>query len=218
MDLKIQFNEHCSYPVIAETDQSIYLPNPNAPVPSSDLELFIGNIPIDISDELLISLFSRVGRFYKLRRMLDNFGHNKAYAYVTYNDVEDANKAVLHLHDFPIKPHWKITVHFTKNKRRLFFGNIPRNKTLKEGRVEFSKFFERVLQVILNPDVTYPKRNRGFVFVEFETHEFAVSARNKTREGLYWSGRKIFLEWSHYEAYIPQQVFLEVINQFFLIS
>ena len=56
--------------------------------------------------------------------------------------------------------------------QRLFVGNIPKSKTRDEILDEFEKIASGLIDVIIyaSPD-DQKKKNRGFAFLEYDTHK-----------------------------------------------
>ena len=68
---------------------------------------------------------------------------------------------------------------------RLFIGNIPKTKSKEEIKEELGKAVEGVTEVIIYTpaDEADKKKNRGFCFVDFDTHKNASSAKRKLANG-----------------------------------
>lgn len=66
---------------------------------------------------------------------------------------------------------------------RLFVGGIPKTKKREEILAEMKKVTEGVVDVIVYPSAADKTRNRGFAFVEYESHRTAAMARRKLLPG-----------------------------------
>ena len=66
---------------------------------------------------------------------------------------------------------------------RLFVGGIPKTKKREEILAEMKKVTEGVVDVIVYPSAADKSRNRGFAFVEYESHRTAAMARRKLLPG-----------------------------------
>lgn len=66
---------------------------------------------------------------------------------------------------------------------RLFVGGIPKTKKREEILSEMKKVTDGVVDVIVYPSATDKSKNRGFAFVEYESHRAAAMARRKLLPG-----------------------------------
>lgn len=66
---------------------------------------------------------------------------------------------------------------------RLFVGGIPKTKKREEIMCEMRKVTEGVVDVIVYPSAADKSKNRGFAFVEYESHRAAAMARRKLLPG-----------------------------------
>lgn len=58
-------------------------------------QVFVGKIPRDLYEDELVPLFESAGPIWDLRLMMDPLsGQNRGYAFITYCNKEDAQKAV----------------------------------------------------------------------------------------------------------------------------
>ena len=65
-----------------------------------------------------------------------------------------------------------LKVNISVANQRLFVGNIPKSKTRDEILDEFEKIASGLIDVIIyaSPD-DQKKKNRGFAFLEYDTHK-----------------------------------------------
>lgn len=54
---------------------------------------------------------------------------------------------------------------------RLYIGRIPKDKDEEEIRTELDKLTEGIVKVIIYPCPEKKETNRGFAFIEYESHE-----------------------------------------------
>lgn len=66
---------------------------------------------------------------------------------------------------------------------RLFVGGIPKTKKREEILSEMKKVTDGVVDVIVYPSAADKSKNRGFAFVEYESHKAAAMARRKLLPG-----------------------------------
>lgn len=83
---------------------------------------------------------------------------------------------------------------------RLFVGGVPRNKSREEILEEIRRVTEGVLDVIVYPSASDRTQNRGFAFVEYESHRAAAMARRKLIPGrIPIFGQQLAVDWAEPE-------------------
>jgi len=92
---------------------------------------------------------------------------------------------VFKLNGYEIRPGKPIKANTSVANLRLFIGNIPKTKSRDEIKEELAKAVEGVTDVIIYApaDEADKKRNRGFCFVDFDTHKNASAAKRKLANG-----------------------------------
>lgn len=166
--------------------------------PGNGCEVFCGKIPKDMYEDDLIPLFEKCGPIWDLRLMMDPMtGLNRGYAFVTFNNREGAQEAVRQLNDHEIRKGKKIGVTISYNNHRLFVGNIPKNRDHDELFEEFSKHAPGLTEVIIYSSPDDRKKNRGFCFLEYESHKAASLAKRRlgTSRVKVW-GCDIIVDWA----------------------
>ncbi|XP_070190681.1 heterogeneous nuclear ribonucleoprotein R-like isoform X2 [Littorina saxatilis] len=155
------------------------------PQPGAGHEVFCGKIPKEIFEDELVPLFEKCGKIWDMRLMMDPYsGMNRGYAFVTYCDREAAQEAVKQLDGFEIRKGKPLKLNISVANLRLFVGNIPKNKTRDEIKEEFGKRTEGLIEVIVYGSADNPKlKNRGFAFLEYDTHKNASTAKRKLATG-----------------------------------
>lgn len=146
-------------------------------------ECFVGKLPRDLFEDELIVVFEKHGRIWDLRLMIEpNSGWSKGYGFVTYCDKESAKLAAQNLNEYEIRPGKTMRVNLSVANVKLFVRNIPKNKTQKELKSDFSNLVEGVHDVIIcqyNESEGERYKNRGFCFIEFIDHKSASIAKRK---------------------------------------
>ncbi|XP_063707203.1 heterogeneous nuclear ribonucleoprotein R isoform X3 [Culicoides brevitarsis] len=196
-----QILERTGYTLDVTTGQRKYggpPPNWSGPSPGNGCEVFCGKIPKDMYEDELIPLFEKCGAVWDLRLMMDPMtGTNRGYAFVTFTTRDAASNAVEQLNDFEIKKGKKIGVTISFNNHRLFVGNIPKNRDRLEIFDEFTKHAPGLLEVIIYSSPDDKKKNRGFCFLEYESHKAASLAKRRLGTGRIkvW-GCDIIVDWA----------------------
>ncbi|KAM8884222.1 heterogeneous nuclear ribonucleoprotein R-like isoform 1-T1 [Synchiropus picturatus] len=166
--------------------------------PGIGTEVFVGKIPRDLYEDELVPLFESAGFIWDLRLMMDPLsGQNRGYAFITYCNKDDAQKAVKLCDNHEIRPGKYLGVCISVANNRLFVGSIPKNKTRESILEDFGKVTEGLQEVILYHQPDDKKKNRGFCFLEYEDHKSAAQARRRLMSGKVkvW-GNPVTVEWA----------------------
>lgn len=174
-------------------------PNYEGANPGPGQEVFCGKLPTTVFEDSLIPLFEKCGTIWDLRLMMDPAtGLNKTFCFVTFTTKEGAKRAVSQLDNYEIRPGKRMKVNISIAKVRLFVGNIPKQRSRDEIMTEFSKISEGLKDVIVYTTPDDPtKKNRGFAFLDYETHKDASAAKRKMDSGTVavW-GRSFIVNWA----------------------
>ncbi|XP_012499963.1 PREDICTED: RNA-binding protein 47 isoform X1 [Propithecus coquereli] len=182
-------------------------PGWEGPRPQRGCEVFVGKIPRDVYEDELVPVFEAVGRIYELRLMMDFDGKNRGYAFVTYCHKLEAKRAVRELNNHEIRPGRLLGVCCSVDNCRLFIGGIPKTKKREEILEEIAKVTEGVLDVIVYASAADKMKNRGFAFVEYESHRAAAMARRKLMPGrIQLWGHQIAVDWAEPEIDVDEDV------------
>ncbi|XP_028853557.1 probable RNA-binding protein 46 [Denticeps clupeoides] len=186
-------------------------PGWEGPPPPRGCEVFVGKIPRNIYEDTLVPLFEQAGVIYEFRLMLEFSGENRGYAFVMYTSREDAQHAIKLLNNYEIQAGKFIGVCVSLDNCRLFIGSIPKDKKREEIKEEMMKVTEGVTDVIVYASPTDKTKNRGFAFVEYESHRAAAMARRKLIPGTFqlW-GQTVLVDWAHPEKDVDEETMQHV--------
>ncbi|KAM7419237.1 hypothetical protein PAMA_016380 [Pampus argenteus] len=201
--------ERTGYAMVQENGQRKYGPPPgwNSQSPPRGCEIFVGKIPRDVYEDELVPVFESVGRIYEMRLMMDFDGKNRGYAFVMYTEKHEAKRAVRELNNYEVRPGRLLGVCCSVDNCRLFIGGIPKTKKREEILEEVSKVTEGVLDVIVYASAADKMKNRGFAFVEYESHRAAAMARRKLMPGrIQLWGHQIAVDWAEPEIDVDEDV------------
>ncbi len=204
-----QLVKRTHYAITRENGQRRYGPPPdwNGEAPPRGCEVFIGKIPRDCYEDELVPIFEDAGKIYMFRLMVEFTGQNRGYGFCIYTNREDAKRAVDQLNNYEIRKGKTIGVCLSVDNCRLFVGGIPKNKTREEILVEMNKVTEGVRDVICYPSVADKTKNRGFAFVEYESHKSAAMARRKLMPGrIQLWGQQIAVDWAEPEREVNEDI------------
>ncbi|XP_028832836.1 RNA-binding protein 47 isoform X2 [Denticeps clupeoides] len=197
------------YGMVQENGQRKYGPPPGweGPSPPRGCEIFVGKIPRDVYEDELVPVFESVGRIYEMRLMMDFDGKNRGYAFVMYTQKHEAKRAIRDLNNYEVRPGRLLGVCGSVDNCRLFIGGIPKTKKREEILEEVSKVTEGVLDVIVYASAADKMKNRGFAFVEYESHRAAAMARRKLMPGrIQLWGHQIAVDWAEPEIDVDEDV------------
>ncbi|KAK3698365.1 hypothetical protein RRG08_022926 [Elysia crispata] len=201
------------YPLVQENGQRKFGPPPGfkGPPPPRGCEVFVGKVPRDLYEDELVPVFQKAGNIYELRLMMDFSGTNRGFAFVTYCQRSEAKRAVKELNNFEIRKGRFLGVCSSVDNCRLFVGGIPKNKVKEDIFTEMSKVTQGVVNVIVYPCAVDKTKNRGFAFVEYESHRAAAMARRKLVPGTVelW-GQPIKVDWAEPEPEADEDVMSQV--------
>ncbi|XP_055084879.1 probable RNA-binding protein 46 [Periophthalmus magnuspinnatus] len=206
--------EKTGYNMVQENGQRKYggpPPGWEGPPPPRGCEVFVGKIPRHMYEDELVPLFERAGRIYEFRLMMEFSGENRGYAFVTYTNREAVQRAIQMLDNYEIMPGKYIGVCLSLDNCRLFIGSIPKDKKKEEIMEEMKKVTDGVVDVIVYPSSTDKSKNRGFAFVEYESHKAAALARRKLIPGTFqlW-GHSVQVDWAEPEKDVDEEVMQRV--------
>ncbi|XP_046406124.1 heterogeneous nuclear ribonucleoprotein Q-like [Ischnura elegans] len=193
--------ERTGYTLDVTTGQRKYggpPPGWDGPTPGNGCEVFCGKIPRDMYEDELIPLFENCGKIWDLRLMMDPMtGLNRGYAFITFTGKEAAQQAVRELDNYEIKQGKTLKVNISVPNLRLFVGNIPKSKGKEEITEEFGKLTAGLTEVIIYSSPDDKKKNRGFCFLEYESHKAASLAKRRLGTGRIkvW-GCDIIVDWA----------------------
>ncbi|XP_031415114.1 RNA-binding protein 47 isoform X2 [Clupea harengus] len=201
--------ERTGYRMIQENGQRKYGPPPGweGTSPPRGCEIFVGKIPRDVYEDELVPVFESVGHIYEMRLMMDFDGKNRGYAFVMYTLKHEAKRAVRELNNYEVRPGRLLGVCGSVDNCRLFIGGIPKTKKREEIMEEVSKVTEGVLDVIVYASAADKMKNRGFAFVEYESHRAAAMARRKLMPGrIQLWGHQIAVDWAEPEIDVDEDI------------
>ena len=211
----LKLMEETGYTMIQENGQRKYGGPPpgwlESMPPPRGCEVFVGKIPRDCYEDELVPIFENMGKIYELRLMMDFSGANRGYCFVMYTRRDDAKRAMKELNNFQVRKGRYLGVCLSVDNCRLFVGGIPKNKTKEEILVEMKKVTEGVVDVIVYPSATDKSKNRGFAFVEYESHRAAAMARRKLIPGrIQLWGHTIAVDWAEPEQEVDEDIMSKV--------
>ncbi|XP_053927973.1 APOBEC1 complementation factor isoform X1 [Cuculus canorus] len=206
--------QRTGYNLIQENGQRKYggpPPGWDGPPPERGCEIFIGKLPRDLFEDELIPLCEKIGQIYEMRMMMDFNGNNRGYAFVTFSNKQEAKNAIKQLNNYEIRNGRLLGVCASVDNCRLFVGGIPKTKKREEILAEMKKVTDGVMDVIVYPSAADKTKNRGFAFVEYESHRAAAMARRKLLPGrIQLWGHPIAVDWAEPEVEVDEDTMSSV--------
>nr|XP_022905010.1 uncharacterized protein LOC111417045 [Onthophagus taurus] len=206
------------YPVSYKGNQRLIGPIGNCKeIPPYGSEILVKGIPYHFTERELFPLFTKAGKIFKIRLMMqgDLSTLNKGVAFVTYTCPEEAKNAVDNIQILNKYGIEILTIEIYYDNRRLFVGGIPEHKTKDEIWDELIDCgFDGVTDIIMYRSYTDRANNRGYVFVDFESHKKAAKARVLFANFDLW-GSKLTVDWSTPLPYIDSATFIKIKKLFF---
>ncbi|KAM6951813.1 APOBEC1 complementation factor isoform 2-T2 [Aplochiton taeniatus] len=206
--------QRTGYQLLQENGQRRYggpPPGWDGPPPERGSEIFVGKLPRDLFEDELVPLCEKFGKIYEVRMMMDFNGNNRGYAFVTFAAKQEAKNAMKQLNNYEIRNGRLLGVCVSVDNCRLFVGGIPKTKKRDEILAEMRKVTEGVVEVIVYPSAADKTKNRGFAFVEYESHRAAAMARRKLLPGrIQLWGHAIAVDWAEPEVEVDEDTMATV--------
>ncbi|XP_038629040.1 APOBEC1 complementation factor isoform X6 [Scyliorhinus canicula] len=206
--------QRTGYSLVQENGQRKYggpPPEWEGPTPERGCEIFIGKLPRDLYEDELVPVLEKIGKIYELRMMMDFNGNNRGYAFVLFTSRQDAKNAIKQLNNYEIRNGRLLGVCASVDNCRLFVGGIPKTKRRDEILAEMKKVTEGVVDVIVYPSAADKTKNRGFAFVEYDSHRAAAMARRKLLPGrIQLWGHPIAVDWAEPEVEVDEETMSSV--------
>ncbi|XP_038847041.1 APOBEC1 complementation factor-like isoform X1 [Salvelinus namaycush] len=206
--------QRTGYQLLQENGQRRYggpPPGWEGPPPERGSEIFVGKLPRDLFEDELVPHCEKFGKIFEVRMMMDFNGNNRGYAFVTFYNKNEAKTAMKQLNNYEIRNGRLLGVCASVDNCRLFVGGIPKSKKREEILMEMKKVTDGVLEVIVYPSAADKTKNRGFAFVEYNSHRAAAMARRKLLPGriLLW-GHAIAVDWAEPEVEVDEDTMATV--------
>ncbi|CAI6004777.1 unnamed protein product [Closterium sp. NIES-65] len=147
------------------------------------MEVFVGGLDKDASEEDVKRVFGRVGQIAHVRLPRDSAtGRNKGYCFVQYATEGAARRAASELDRILVRGR-PVGVLGGEQEDTLFIGNI--NKTWSKAKIEAVLAGAGVgawEALTFMEDPQHAGHNRGFAFLEFASHRAAAAAKQRLQQ------------------------------------
>ena len=176
-------------------------------------QVFVGKIPRDCFEDEVVPLLEECGQIYDFRLMMDpESGLNRGFGFCTFTTKAGAQNAVKKLDNKEIRPGKKLGVCVSVANNRLFVGSIPKSKSKQEIFDEFARVTSDLTDVIVYLSPEQKGRNRGFAFLEYESHKAAALAKRRLQSGkvFVWGMTIAKVEWADPQEEPNEEVMAKV--------
>ena len=128
--------------------------------------IFVKNIPKDVTPREFDEYFSKYGNIISAKIAEDEEGESMGYGFVLYENEENAKKAIDECHGKMWKNKKLFVCQFQKNRPRkplrfnnLYVRNIPKDWTEDDVRKYFSKYGDISSMIVKSPDPSKLNKN-----------------------------------------------------------
>uniref|UniRef100_A0A8C0FYV5 Dead end protein homolog 1 n=1 Tax=Bubo bubo TaxID=30461 RepID=A0A8C0FYV5_BUBBB len=140
--------------------------------PPAGTEVFIGKLPQDMYENVLIPLFQSVGRLYEFRLMMTFSGLNRGFAYAKYSSRRGAREAIAAFNNFEVREGCAIVVCKSTEKCELSVDGLAASVSQRE------------LEALLVTLCASPCQKRAQLAVlKYSSHRAAAMAKKTLMEG-----------------------------------
>ncbi|NWY52138.1 DND1 protein, partial [Chionis minor] len=162
--------------------------------PPAGTEVFIGKLPQDMYENVLIPLFQSVGKLYEFRLMMTFSGLNRGFAYAKYSNRRGAKEAIAAFNSFQVREGCAIVVCKSTEKCELSMDGLDASVSRRELEAVLRQVTEGVLSITLYAS---PCQKRAQLAVlKYSSHHAAAMAKKTLMEGnTRLGGLEIRVEW-----------------------
>ncbi|XP_053935285.1 dead end protein homolog 1 isoform X3 [Cuculus canorus] len=162
--------------------------------PPSGTEVFIGKLPQDVYENVLIPLFQRVGKLYEFRLMMTFSGLNRGFAYAKYSNQRGAKEAIATFNNFQVREGCAIVVCKSTEKCELSVDGLTESVSRRELEAMLRRVTDGILSVTLHASPC--KRRAQLAVLKYSSHQAAATAKKALVEGnTRLSGMGVKVEW-----------------------
>lgn len=147
---------------------------------SSDLTIFVGNIPPEVEDSYLFGIFSQIGPIQFCKIMKDFYsGESREFGFISFNSPKCVETAIKKMNGSklfgrPLRVMQKKNIKDLNEKANVAVKNIDATITIGQLSQEFERF-GKVVSCIIRRDES-KKDSVGYGFVQFETEDAAKNS------------------------------------------
>lgn len=168
---------------------------------SAGHQLYCGHIPSDVSERDLFEAIKPHAAPIEICLMMDGvIQKHRGFAFIKLANENDQKCVMDHINGFEIRPGRKLKLSCYKPNRSLYVANIPKSIGADQLRDEFSKHLNGITNVVAYRPFSNCRigdQNRGFCFLEFESHDMARKAKRRMeRDPKRIFTNAVFIDWA----------------------
>ncbi|NWS17705.1 DND1 protein, partial [Pachyramphus minor] len=164
--------------------------------PPASTEVYIGKLPQDLYEDVLIPLFQSVGKLYEFRLMMTFSGLNRGFAYAKYSSQRGARDAIATFNNYQVRQGCAIVVCRSTQKRELSVDGLATSVSQQELEAVLQRATQGVLSITLH--ASPHQRQAKLAVLKYSSHQAAALAKKILMEGnLRLGGSGIKVEWLH---------------------
>ncbi|NWH63019.1 DND1 protein, partial [Geococcyx californianus] len=151
------------------------------PPPPAGTEVFIGKLPQDVYENVLIPLFERVGKLYEFRLMMTFSGLNRGFAFAKYSNRRSAKEAIAIFNNFQLREGCAILVCKSTEKCELSMDGLAASVSRQELEAVLRRVTKGILSVTLHASPC--QRRAQLAVLKYSSHHAAALAKKALTEG-----------------------------------
>ncbi|NXT18471.1 DND1 protein, partial [Syrrhaptes paradoxus] len=162
--------------------------------PPAGTEVFIGKLPQDMYEDVLIPLFQSVGKLYEFRLMMTFSGLNRGFAYAKYSDWHGAREAIAAFNNFQVREGCAIVVSRSMEKCELSVDGLAASVSQQHLEAVLQRVTEGLLSVTLYASPC--QKQAQLAVLRYSSHWAAAMAKKTLMEGnVRLSGVEMRVSW-----------------------
>lgn len=149
-------------------------------------QLYCGHIPGDVTEREIFETIKPHAKPIEICLMMDAVAQkHRGFAFIKLANEKDQKLVLDNINGYEIRPGRNIKLSIYKPNRSLYVANIPKSIGSDQLHDEFRKYLLGITNVVVyrpfsNCRIGY--QNRGFCFLEFESHDMARVAKRKLEQ------------------------------------
>lgn len=153
---------------------------------SGGYQLYCGHIPCDVTERELFEAVKPHANPLEICLMMDAVTQkHRGFAFIKLANENDQKYVMDNINGVEIRPGRQLKLSFYKPNRSLYVANIPKSIGANQLHDEFSKHLNGIAHVVAYRPFSNCRigdQNRGFCFLEFESHDAARKAKRKLEQ------------------------------------
>lgn len=168
---------------------------------NNSFQLYCGHIPGDVTERELFEAIKPNAKPTEICLMMDAIAQkHRGFAFIRLANEKDQKLIMDRITGYEIRPgrHLKLSIY--KPNRSLYVANIPKSISADQLREEFGKLLHGITNVIVYRPFSNCRigdQNRGFCFLEFESHDMArIGKRKMEQDPKRIFANAVFVDWA----------------------